>query len=87
MTVRAALYCASDECGSQIVGYGFADAANPPTSIAGPWLCLFCAAKEARKRPADITQAFTTDPVAQGSTWTFPPRSAPSTRAADGSRR
>lgn len=54
------------------MGYGFADAANPPTGFTGPWLCLFCAAESARKRPDEITQGFTTQPVALGSVWTFP---------------
>lgn len=53
-------------CGTQIVGYGFTDAAHPPSSPSGPWLCLFCAATTARYRPGDITQAFTTDPVPAG---------------------
>lgn len=72
MSVRAVLWCARPGCGTQIVGYGFADAANPPTGLAGPWLCLFCAAEAARERPDDITQAFTTEPVTPGSVWTFP---------------
>jgi hypothetical protein len=67
--MRAVLWC---PCGTQIVGYGFADAANPPTGIAGPWLCLFCAARAATTRPGEITQAFTTEPVKPGSVWTFP---------------
>ena len=72
MSVQAVLWCSRPGCGTQIVGYGFADATNPPTGIAGPWLCLFCAADAARTRPDDITQAFTTEPVAPGSVWTFP---------------
>jgi len=72
MRTRAVLWCAREGCATQIVGYGFAAATNPPTSIAGPWLCLFCAAYAARQRPSDITQAFTTEPVKPGSVWTFP---------------
>ena len=71
MSVRAVLWCVRPGCGTQIVGYGFADAANPPTGFTGPWLCLFCAAEAARERPDDITQAFITQPVKPGSVWTF----------------
>ena len=66
---RGVVWC---PCGTQIVCYGFADAANPPTSIHGPWLCLFCAARAARERPGDITQAFTTEPVPDESVWHSP---------------
>ena len=37
----------------------------------GPWLCLHCAATAHRHRPGDITQAFTTEPVAPGARWHF----------------
>ncbi len=68
---RAVLWCAAPECRTQIVGYGFADKANPPTTLDGPYLCLFCAATAARVRPGDIEQVLTTQPVKAGSKWRF----------------
>lgn len=68
VVARHVLWCG---CGTQIVCYGFADRANPPTDTAGPWLCLFCARETAKTRPTDVTQAFTTQPIPPGSKWSF----------------
>lgn len=48
------LLCA---CGMRIVGRGYVDATNPPTSPGDPRLCLSCAADHGRERPGDLVQA------------------------------
>ena len=64
------LWCAVVDCGRQIVSYGFADLATPPTGPLGPFVCLWHARDiAAAGRAADIVQAFTTVPIKPGSVW------------------
>ncbi len=56
MTTSTTYVCA---CGTRIVGCGYVDATNPPTSPDGPRLCRSCAVDHGREVPGSIAPALT----------------------------
>ncbi len=62
MATSTALVCA---CGLRIVGCGYVDATNPPTSTDGTYLCRSCAVEHGREVPGSIAPAINLDRLSE----------------------